>query len=137
MRLHSARSALFGGTNIATIGHGQGLRRLISVFGWRNPWPQPSKRYACWRSRIESLAHNRWWQYWTTKKSRSSWTKSRCRNSSLSILNSSKVVLHIIQNPILRGDQPNKPVPLLTGTTIFAHARPLYSTQTVLSNECE
>jgi len=61
----------------------------------------------------------------TTKKSRSSWTKSRCRYSSLSILNSSKVVLHIIQNPILRGDQPNKPVPLLTGTTIFAHARPL------------
>jgi len=59
MRLHSARSDLFGGTgtNIATIGYGQGLRRLISVFGWRNPWPQPSKQNGCMQ--IERNLHPR------------------------------------------------------------------------------
>ena len=61
----------------------------------------------------------------TTRKSRSSRIQSYPRLLATEALYSSKVILLIFKISTLRVDQPNKRVPLLTGSTILEGARAL------------
>ena len=63
----------------------------------------------------------------TTRKSRSSRIQSYPRLLVTEELCSSKVILLIFKISTLRVDQPNKRVPLLTGSTILEGARALFS----------